>query len=82
VTNGGSVLPAIVGTLSGIGDVGAAGSGQLVTQFTHTSSSLTARNNQPNMFRLFASFLTVRGVRLQADQPGPAKAGHPVLQPS
>jgi hypothetical protein len=62
VTNGGSVLPAIVGTLAGIGDVGAAGSGQLVTQFTHTSSSLTARNNfprPPSAFRSFASFLTV-----------------------
>jgi hypothetical protein len=64
VTNGASTLPAVVGTLSGIGDVGAAGSGQLVTQFTHTSSSLTARNTVPGMFRLFASFLTVRGVRL------------------
>ena len=67
ITNGGSVLPPFVGTLTGVGDVGAGGSGQLVTQFTHTSSSLTARKNQPNMFRLFASFLTARGVRLQAN---------------
>ena len=62
ITNGGIVLPPIVGTLTGIGDVGAAGSGQLVTQFTHTSSSLTARNNfsRPSgALRFFASFLTV-----------------------
>ena len=67
VTNGGTVLPPFVGTLTGIGDVGAAGSGQLVTQFTHASSSLTARNNlrtPPTTFRLFALFLTARGVQL------------------
>jgi hypothetical protein len=62
ITNGATVLPAIVGTLSGIGDVGAAGSGQLVAQFTHTSGSLTARNNfprPPGALRFFASLQTV-----------------------
>lgn len=43
ITNGRSVLPTRTGTLSGIGDVGASGAGQLITTFTHTSSSLTAR---------------------------------------
>ena len=60
ITNGGNVLPAVTGTLTGIGDVGAAGAGQLVTTFMHTSSPLTTRNTLPNMRQFFASFLPLQ----------------------
>jgi len=77
ITNGGRALPALTGILTGIGDVGATGAGQLVTTFTHTSSSLTARHDPPNALRFFAIFLT-GGPRVRRGAPRLARApdGH------